>query len=417
MLYSLTIYNEEDLRRELLAIGCSAEGARYMQAKLAALTLKLTGLTGSCAIILKETALSAGAECALPRSVIIAPQKKYSVLLLATRQQLMRIQAKLKKQAFGELRALAEKLKPYCAAKKPASVPVIMGILNVTPDSFSDGGKYFSAEKAAAHGLAMLKAGAKIIDIGGETTQPGAPEISAAEELRRTIPVIKELLRRQPRAVISIDTTKKEVALAAVKAGVKIINDVSGLTREPALAKIAAQYKTRLILMHTTGSSKVMQKKTEYADLLTDILQFLENSIAAAQKHGVKNIIVDPGIGFGKTTAQNLYLLKNLAAFKSLGCPVLLGASRKSVIGSTLNRPVNERLPGTIAASIAGALGGADYLRVHDVRGNLDAVKMFRVISVANILPGASIGVNPTSPSVVTWKATARGRQSYSRSL
>ena len=401
MLYPLTVYNEKDLRREMLAIGCSAEGAWYMQAKLSAVTLKLTGLTGSCAIILKETALSAGAECALPRETILSPQKKYSVILLAARQQLKQIQAKLKKQAFGELRALAENLQMYCAEPKPIALPVIMGILNVTPDSFSDGGKYFSLEKAAEHGLAMLRAGAKILDIGGETTKPGAPEISAPEELRRTIPVIREILRRKPRAVISIDTTKKEVALAAVKAGAKIINDVSGLTREPELAKIAARYKTKLILMHTTGNSRVMQKKTAYADLLTDILQFLANSISAARKYGVppKNIIIDPGIGFGKTDAQNLYLLKNLAAFKSLGYPVLLGASRKSVIGNTLNRPVNERLPGTLAAGIAGLLGGADYLRVHDVWENLDAVKLFQAISVANILPGASFGSNLTSIS------------------
>lgn len=387
MLYPLTISGTQDLAQEMLQIGCSTEGARYMRDKLSALTLKLTGLTGSCALILKETALSSGAECALPRAVILAPQKKYSVLLLSTRRQLKHIQAKLKNQAFKELRELSSALQKYCVEQK-SKTPVIMGILNVTPDSFSDGGQYNTTGKAVAHGLALLQARAKIIEIGGETTKPGAPEISVQEELHRTIPVIKELLRRKPSAVISIDTTKKTVALAAVKAGAKIINDISGLTREPLLAKIAAQYKTKIILVHRSGNSQTMQKKTNYPDILTDILTFLQKSIALACKYGVpkENIIIDPGIGFGKTVEQNLYLLKNLTAFQSLDCPVLLGASRKSVIGSTLKRSIDDRLSGTIAASIAGVLGNVDYLRVHDVKENFDAVKMFIAISQANIL-------------------------------
>lgn len=394
MLYPLTIFSEKDLGREMLAIGCSTEGARYMQAKLSAFTLKITDLAGSCALILKEEALSAGAECSLPRETITAPNKKYSVLLLATRQQLKRLQAKLKKQAFGELRRLAESLQVYCAEQKPVKLPVIAGILNVTPDSFSDGGRYNELTAAVKHGLSLLKHGAKIIDIGGESTRPGASGVSTAEELCQTIPVIKKLLQYKPKAIISIDTTKKEVALAAVKAGAKIINDVSGLTRDPALAKIAARHNTKLIIVHSTGNSRTMQKKTKYADMLTELLRFFENRTALAQKYGVprKNIIIDPGIGFGKTTEQNLYLLKNIAAFKSLGYPVLLGASRKSVIGNTLKKTVDQRLYGTIAADLAGVLSSVDYLRVHDVAENLDAVKMFLAISRANILPGANIG-------------------------
>ena len=352
-----------------------------MRGKLSGLTLK-TSLTGSCALILKEEALSAGAECAMPAGVILRPRPKYSVLLLGTRRQFRRIQAKLKYQAFRELRELAQELQKYCAVPQPLKLPVIMGILNVTPDSFSDGGQYSAPGTAVQRGLSLLQAGAKIIDIGGETTKPGAPEIPVREELRRTIPVIKELLHRRPRAVISIDTTKKEVALAAVRAGAKIINDISGLTREPLLADIAARYQARLIVTHRTGRSVSMQQKTNYRDLLADILHFLSCSIITARQRGVQaqNIIVDPGIGFGKTTAQNLYLLKNLRAFRALGCAVLLGASRKSVIGQTLRRPTEQRLAGTIATSIAGFLGGADYLRLHDTAENLDTLKMFQAL-------------------------------------
>ncbi|MDR1452622.1 MAG: dihydropteroate synthase, partial [Candidatus Margulisbacteria bacterium] len=366
MLYPLAIFSEQDLRREMLAIDVSAEGAKYMRDKLSLQTVKIINLTGSCAIILKEEALSAGAECAIPREVILAPRQKYSALLFGTRRQFKKIQAKIKNQAFQELRELALALAKYCVEPRPKS-PLLMGILNVTPDSFSDGGQHNASAPAVRQALRLWREGARIIDIGGETTKPGAPEISAAVELRRTIPVIQEILRRRPQAVISIDTTKKAVALAAVKAGARIINDVSGLTREPLLARIAAEHNTKLIVMHRAGNSRVMQQKTKYADLLGDILRFLENSLLTARKYGVprENIIVDPGIGFGKTTAQNLYLLKNLRAFHCLGCAVLLGASRKSVIGDTLRQPVEQREFGTAAASIAGVLGQVDYLRVH----------------------------------------------------
>ncbi|GBR75174.1 dihydropteroate synthase, partial [Candidatus Termititenax aidoneus] len=195
-------------------------------------------------------------------------------------------------------------------------------------------------------------------------------------------PVIQEILRRNPRAVISIDTTKKSVALAAVKAGARIINDISGLTREPLLARIAAEHGAKLIIMHRSGNSRVMQRRTKYIDLLDDILRFLAKSISTARRYGVplQDIIVDPGIGFGKTAAQNLYLLKNLRALRCLGCAVLLGTSRKSVIGDTLRRPVDQREFGTAATSIAGLFGNVDYLRVHDVAANLDAVKMLHAI-------------------------------------
>ncbi|GBR76973.1 dihydropteroate synthase [Candidatus Termititenax persephonae] len=381
MLYQLTVTNAQDFRAEMLKIGCSPEGARQMADKLSALTLKITELSGTHAIVLKEEALSVGAECALPREVILRPQQKYSVLLSGTRRQLQKIQVKLRGQAFRGLRELADSLAVYRTAPR-LRPPVVMGILNVTPDSFSDGGRHNTITPAVRHALGLLRAGAGSIDIGGETTKPGAAEISSREELRRTIPVIQEILRRKPKTVISIDTTKKAVALAAVKAGAQIINDVSGLTREPYLARIAADYGARLIVMHRTGNSKIMQQKTDYLDLLDDILRFLSKSIAVAERHGVprENIIVDPGIGFGKTTEQNLYLLKNLTALRGLGCAVLLGASRKTVIGDVLRRPVDQREFGTAAASIAGVLGQVDYLRVHNVAANLEAARMFAAI-------------------------------------
>ena len=252
---------------------------------------------------------------------------------------------------------------------------LIMGILNVTPDSFSDAGKYFSCGSAVDHALKMIEDGADVIDVGGESTRPGAESVSIDEELGRVIPVIKELAKTG--TPISIDSYKPDVAKKALAAGAAMINDINGL-RSEGMAELAAKYDTPVCIMHMQGTPRDMQKNPAYADVVKDIKHFLKKQAEYAIKKGVKKdrILIDPGIGFGKTTEHNIQIIKNIGEFKKLGYPVLIGPSRKSFIGNILNIPVEERLAGTIAASTICAINGADMLRVHDVKGVKQAVKL-----------------------------------------
>jgi len=253
--------------------------------------------------------------------------------------------------------------------------PQIMGILNVTPDSFSDGGSYSDAEAALQQVRLMVAAGAGIIDIGGESTRPGSLPVSAAEEIRRVEPVVK-LIRERFTIPLSVDTNKSQVALAAMAAGANFINDISGLSFDPAMVEVAAQSGAGLFLMHTRGTPDLMQKDTDYEDLLADVTAFLRNSIALAQAHGIarERIAVDPGIGFGKDVCGNLELLHHLQRLHALGCPVLLGTSRKSFIGHILKQPdPRSRLAGTLATVALGVQQGVQMFRVHDVAPAFEA--------------------------------------------
>ncbi len=246
----------------------------------------------------------------------------------------------------------------------------IMGILNVTPDSFSDGGSFFDRKAALRRALQMVRDGADIIDVGGESTRPGASDVSVQVELDRVIPVIEDLVKKIDKP-ISIDTRKSEVAHAAVRAGARIINDVSGLRYDPAIALVAAQSGATLILMHMKGEPRNMQRKPVYKDLIGEIKASLKESAGAAVRAGVskKNNVVDPGIGFGKTVEHNLRILANLDRFKKLGYPVCIGTSRKSFIGRILNSPdTYDRLAGTLATGVIAIMNGANILRVHDVK-------------------------------------------------
>ncbi len=253
---------------------------------------------------------------------------------------------------------------------------LIMGILNATPDSFSDGGKFQALETAVARGLQMAAEGADIIDIGGESTRPGAQPVSAEEEIRRTIPLIAEL-QKQPRCLISIDTRKADVARAAVAAGADIINDVSALA-DPGMAAVAAETGAGLVLMHMLGTPETMQNNPQYADVVSDVRNFLEERIAFAVARGValEQITLDPGIGFGKTDEHNLALLKGIPVLTALGRPVLIGASRKGFIGRMLGGRPDERLAGSLAVAGFSILRGAHILRVHDVKESCDAARL-----------------------------------------
>src|SRR5438552_3131327 len=267
-------------------------------------------------------------------------------------------------------------------SRLPEGRVLVMAILNVTPDSFSDGGKYAAPDAAIEHGLRLAAEGADLIDVGGESTRPGSQPVPADEELRRTLPVVRELARRSG-VPISIDTTKSEVARAAVDAGAEVVNDVSGLQRDPALAGIAAREDAALCLMHSRGTPQKMQQRASYADLLGEVHDELQEALRRALEGGVpvEAIALDPGLGFAKTAAHNLLLLRRLRELTQLGRPVLLGASRKSFLGGLSGKPAAERLTGSIAAATVAALHGAALVRVHDVAATREALAVVDAVS------------------------------------
>jgi dihydropteroate synthase len=252
----------------------------------------------------------------------------------------------------------------------------IMGILNCTPDSFSDGGQFDDPSRAVRHALGMVEAGADFIDIGGESTRPGAEPVAAEEELRRVLPVIR-LLARETTCPISIDTYKSDVARRALDAGASMVNDISGFSFDPVMADVTAEAGVPVVLMHTLGRPAVMQADPQYGNLIEDICAALGRSTVLARASGITQIIIDPGIGFGKTPGQNCEIIKRLQEFKRFGYPVMIGASRKGFIGRILDLPIEERLEGTMAAVAASVMNGASIVRVHDVR---QAVRTVRVI-------------------------------------
>lgn len=259
----------------------------------------------------------------------------------------------------------------------------LMGILNVTPDSFSDGGHYLPLEAALIQAKKMVEEGADLIDIGGESTRPGHEEVSVEEEIRRTAPLI-EILSRELQVPLSIDTSKAKVAEAALKAGASMVNDVWGLKKDPEIAKVIARYQVPCCLMHN-------REDKNYSNLMTDLIEDLKESLRIAEVAGISKdkIIIDPGIGFAKTLAHNLEVMRHLEVLKSLGYPLLLGTSRKSVIGLTLDLPVTERVEGTLATTVIGIMKGFDFIRVHDVKENKRAAQMTdAIIRSGGILNG-----------------------------
>jgi dihydropteroate synthase len=250
-----------------------------------------------------------------------------------------------------------------------------MGVVNVTPDSFSDGGLYFETGAAVAHGEQLARDGAEILDVGGESTRPGAEPVSAASERSRTEPVLAELAGRLDCA-LSIDTSKASVAAAAIAAGATIVNDVTALRGDPEMAALCAEREVTVVLMHMAGTPRTMQREPRYGDVVADVGAFLAERVQAAVDAGVaeERIWVDPGIGFGKTAAHNFELLRRLGELRGLGRPILVGTSRKTFIGAGDGSPADQRLGGTVASSLLAAAEGADVLRVHDVAPHAQAL-------------------------------------------
>lgn len=279
-----------------------------------------------------------------------------------------------------------------------ASRTHIMGILNVTPDSFSDGGRFLDPERAVDRALEMIDDGADFIDVGGESTRPrsqaygeGADVVPVDEELRRVIPVIRTLAERTS-IPISIDTYKSVVAERALEAGAVIVNDISGFRFDPEMPAVVAKAGASAALMHIKGTPKTMQMNPAYGDLFAEVTEYLAEGIAIGRAGGVHQMIVDPGLGFGKRQQDNLALISGLSRFKALGCPILAGPSRKSFIGAILDLPVGDRVEGTIAASVACMLYGANILRVHDVRA------VYRACRVADAIRAGSQRTELTHP-------------------
>jgi len=252
-----------------------------------------------------------------------------------------------------------------------------MGVLNVTPDSFSDGGLHASVDAAVAHGLSLFEAGADIVDVGGESTRPGAAAVDAAEERRRVVPVVRGL-RARGAGTLSVDSTKAEVAAAALDAGADMVNDVSGLRFDPAMGPLVAERGVPIVLMHLRGDFETMHREPRYRDVMGEVVEELRTGLARAASAGVRpeQTIVDPGLGFAKDAGHSLEVLRRLPELAALRRPVLVGPSRKSFIGRVLERPAGQRLLGTAAAVAACVLAGAHLVRVHDVREMADVVRM-----------------------------------------
>ena len=272
-----------------------------------------------------------------------------------------------------------------------ASRTHVMGVLNVTPDSFSDGGRFDTPARAIEHGLRMAEEGADFIDVGGESTRPksqaygeGGDPVGEEEELRRVLPVIEGLARRSP-VPISIDTYRSRVAREALRAGASIVNDISAFHFDPVMPAVVAEADAAAVLMHIRGTPKTMQSNLEYRDLWGEILAYLQEGIDRARASGVRQLLVDPGIGFGKTAHQNLRLIAELRTMRRLGLPILVGPSRKSFIGEILGLPVAERLEGTLAAVVGAVLNGAHVVRVHDVRETVRAVRVADALKSAPV--------------------------------
>jgi dihydropteroate synthase len=263
----------------------------------------------------------------------------------------------------------------------PVALPCVMGIVNVTPDSFSDGGQHADTGSAVAHGLRLAAEGAAILDIGGESTRPGAAPVPVDEELRRVVPVVEGLAAVSP-ALLSVDTTKAAVVRAALDAGATVVNDVTALRGDPAMAALVAERGCPVCLMHMLGEPRTMQDDPRYGDVVAEVTAFLEARLAVAVAAGVREeqVLLDPGIGFGKTLAHNLALLAHLDRIVAIGRPVVLGASRKRFIGALLGLDPGERAAGTVATTVLGFARGAAVLRVHDVRPNVEALRVAQAI-------------------------------------
>lgn len=399
--YNARVYTsrcEDEIKAEMAKIGAEKAGIEKMIRKAQHFIVKVDGLRTPAVLILKEEMLSKGGDCAIHRDAIICKEERSSCLLMGTLKQFAQVLSDLRAQPFG-LKYLADEIRSAIDNYRSDNIQIpdnpfisdciktmysemnrrtlVMGILNVNPDSFSDGGRYENPINAIEHAIKMVEEGADIIDIGGESTRPGSDPVTVDDELKRIMPVIEKIAGKV-NVPISIDTYKAEVAREAINSGVSIINDIAGLAAIE-MRELAAEKKTPVILMHMQGEPATMQSAPEYSDLISDIMAFLRDRTEDAVNAGVPKelIIIDPGIGFGKTINDNLKIINRLSDFKSLGFPILIGTSRKGFVGkATGGLSVSERVEGTAATVALGVNNGANIVRVHDVKEIVRVVKM-----------------------------------------
>lgn len=388
----IALRDVDEVRALMERMRVSPGGADIMAKKALFRVVRVKGLDIRAANILKQEMLSRGGEVATSRDVYQLDGREAECLVLGTLTQFERLLPKLRAQPFG-LRNLAASIEAALRqydAHVPAfhagldlrKRPRVMGIVNVTPDSFSDAGDHFDPEVAVAAAWRMVDEGADMIDIGGESTRPGSGRVSADEEIGRVLPVIKALAGALP-VPISIDTYRASVAAAALEAGAFMVNDVSAFRMDPALADVVRDAACPAVLMHMLGEPKTMQENPVYEDVVEDVFAFFVERLTWAIEAGIpeENLLVDPGIGFGKTLAHNLELIRRLESFRSLGRPIVLGASRKRFIGEVLGLPeAKERVIGTVATSVIAVIHDIDIVRVHDVRENVEAIRLTRAV-------------------------------------
>ena len=389
----LRITTPDQAEHELRRIGVDPGGIASMTAKMRTHCIHLPRLQCRQANILKQEMLALGGDAAVARGSVACSVEATDVILIGTEKQFNKLRLKLPLQPF-DLPALAVELSDllkhltstptiWRTARRNLELtrPLIMGILNITPDSFSDGSRYLDPPRALEQAQKMIDEGADIIDIGGESTRPGAEPVSAEEEEARIIPVITGLAGKTG-CVISVDTWKSRVARKAMAAGAEIINDISGFAFDNKLSRVAFETGAGVVLMHTRGAPEIMQQNTGYTDLTGEIMQGLRNSVETAVTAGIERerIAVDPGIGFGKNSRGNLEILRRLSEFSSLGLPLLVGTSRKAFIGTITGREIGDRLHGTAATVALAVAHGASILRVHDVRAMRDVADMAHAV-------------------------------------
>lgn len=371
-------------KEEIRKIGVDANSIPYLASKALFIVMKIENISAYAANIIKHEMLAKGGDAAVNRGVFDCSIKESDVLLMGTYSQYGRLIYKLSayRGVFTEIADEIQRVIKVLDIGKPKyfecgkyKLPIgektyVMGILNVTPDSFSDGGKYINLDSAVKRAVEMVQNGADIIDVGGESTRPGYRPVDPFSEIDRVVPVI-ERLAREINVPVSVDTSKAIVAEKAIMAGACIVNDVWGLQKDKNMAEVISKTGAGVIVMHNSDS-------TEYKDLMGDIIRFLKESIKMAENAGVRreSIVIDPGIGFGKTLEHNLEVMRRLKELNSLNVPVLIGTSRKSLIGNVLELPINERLEGTAATVTLGIANGADIVRVHDVKEMVRVARM-----------------------------------------
>jgi len=396
---ALDIKNRQEGLSEFANIGSTIPGQKIMVEKIFPLAVKVSGLKPAAVNILKQEMLARGGDVVTSRDILLETKGTAEVIIEGTWKGFEGLIPKLKMQPFG-LKDLSSQLDDFLAGHRKiesgfkytisgrefytSGQPLVMGILNATPDSFFDGGKYDDREKAEKQVDRMIADGAHIIDVGGMSSRPGSKPVSAKEELNRVIPVI-EYISADHDVLVSVDTYRSEVARKASAAGAHIINDISAFTMDSDMAKTAADCGASVVLMHMQGTPQDMQDDPRYGNVVDDIYSYLKKQAGLAAEAGIPEdrIIIDPGIGFGKTLAHNLTILNKLREFTYMGFPVLVGASRKSFIGKILELDADQRLEGSLAAAVWSVINGVSILRVHDVKETVRAVK-----TAASIMAG-----------------------------